>query len=196
MSLTSRVPDNDSDDFQQVSSGTHVGVCFRLIDIGTQYSEMYDSHARKVIIGFEVPEETDSEGKPLIVHGWVTNSLSKKATLRQWLEAWRAKPFTKEELQGFDLTQIIGKGCLLNIGETEKGRAKISAIMALPKGTSAPKLYNSPHIFDMETGKLEEQPDWVQERVKESEEFKGPKQHFNEPQAISPQADIDDDIPF
>ncbi|MHA1379626.1 MAG: hypothetical protein ACTSRG_14730 [Candidatus Helarchaeota archaeon] len=42
-------------------------------------------------------------------------SLHAKATMRKFLESWRGKKFTKEELEGFDLQKILGKPCQLQI---------------------------------------------------------------------------------
>jgi len=85
-------------------------------------------------------EETDpeNEGKPYIVVAFFTASIHEKAALRKFLEAWRAKKFTPEELAGFDVEKLIGVNAYLQVQHSEpvngKVYANVSSIMPLPKG--------------------------------------------------------------
>ena len=120
--------------------GTHMGYCFGLIDLGTQTStfEGKTKSAPKVWLWFELTEEKDPDGKPTTVGTFASVSLNEKATLRKWLEAWRSKPFTAEELKGFKLTNVVGKPCMITIIHKQKPNGGISdvvsSISAMPKG--------------------------------------------------------------
>lgn len=65
-------------------------------------------------------------------------SLHEKAKLRQHLEAWRGRKFTEKELEGFDLEQLIGKNCQIqvihNVKEGGSVFANVQAIVPLGKG--------------------------------------------------------------
>jgi len=66
------------------------------------------------------------------------------------LEAWRGKQFTAEELAGFDLANIAGKGCLVTITHVDregKKYANVAGVTSLPKGLSAPAASKPPAIF-------------------------------------------------
>lgn len=133
--------------------GTHPAVCVQVIDLGLQHSEFYGKTAHKCLIGWELPGELDAEGKPYMVFKRYTASTNKKATLRQHLEAWRGKPFTDAEVKAFDIKTIAGKPCLVNITHTETDGntyANIASVMALPKGTPAPKATVKPIVFDID----------------------------------------------
>lgn len=136
-------------DFEQPPAGTHVGICFRVIDLGTQHSEFNGEEriASQVLISWELPEETMADGRPFSVSRFYTNSLHEKAALRSDLAAWRGRDFTDKELAGFDLQSIVGKACLVSVVLNNKGKAKVKAVLALPKGTKPPKLVNPAQTF-------------------------------------------------
>ena len=82
--------------------------------------------------------QIEIEGKdlPRAISREYTLSLHKKANLRADLESWRGKGFTDRELEGFDLENILGKNCMLNIihKQTEKAiYANIVSVMPLMK---------------------------------------------------------------
>lgn len=165
-------------DFKPVSAGTHLAVCTMLVDIGLQPGFENGPPQRKVYVGFEVPSErttwTDRDGNqhegPMKVGRFYTASFNEKATLRQHLAAWRGRDFTPAELKGFDLQNILGKACLINVSHKSvdtKVYANITAIMALPKGTTAPQpeaavlIYpfpSDPQVFD-------KVPEWLQKKI-------------------------------
>ena len=125
-----------SGNFVPVSEGVHTAVCIWVIDLGDQYSEKFDNTSRKVQLTWEIPDETieiDGEQKPRVISKEYTLSLNEKAVLRQHLEAWRGKKFSEEELKGFDLANIIGASCQLQVLHNSKGYANEGSIMALPK---------------------------------------------------------------
>ena len=163
-----------------IEEGTYLGVCSMLIDLGMQYSEQYKNRSKKVLIGWEIPEETielDDGPHPRMISKTYTASLNERASLRVDLAAWRGRDFTDTELASFDLHNIIGASCLINIiHSTRDGRtyANISSIMALPKGMAKGKLAEPPIVFDLDTDPLEaldKMPKWIAERIKKSETY-------------------------
>ena len=193
--LTVSAPEGSS--IAPIEAGAYPAVCVAIIDIGEQYNKAYDNYARKCIFQFEIPSETieiEGEQKPRIISETYTASLGEKATLRKTLESWRGREFTQEELVCFDLENVLGAPCMLNIvhKENSKGNkfAKITAITRLPKGievsTETPKKIFSLNDPDaLQT--LETLPDWIQGRIRESSTYTAMTADFTE---------TDEDLPF
>jgi hypothetical protein len=165
------------EDFEQPPPGTHLGMCFRIVDLGTQVGEFNGEEriANQVLISWELPEETMNDGRPFAVSRFYTNSLHEKAALRKDLEAWRGRAFTERELEGFDLLSILGKAALVSVVMNAKGKAKVNGVFALPKGTKAPKLVNPQQAFfidEWDESVWKELPKGIQAIIQKSEEYR------------------------
>ena len=200
MSLT--VNGGSASNYEPISEGTHLAVCSQLIDLGMQFSEKFGTSSRKVLIGWEVADETiqlDDGPVPRSISKRYTASLNEKAILRADLEAWRGRKFTEEELAGFNLRAIVGKSCLINVthrkGQNDRTYADVGAVMALPRGTKPAELSEPPMVYDIDEDpleKLDALPQWIQDIVKKSssyEEKLNAKPTFTEVQD-------DGDLPF
>jgi hypothetical protein len=157
-----------------------MGVCNMLVDLGMQFNEVYKNSSRKVLIGWEIPDETielDDGPHPRQISKRYTASLNEKSTLRSDLAAWRGRDFTPEELAAFDLRNIVGASCLINVIHKEsngKTYANIGNIMALPKGMAKGKLSEPAVIFDLDTDPVEDVdklPKWIGDIIKKSETY-------------------------
>jgi hypothetical protein len=133
-------------DYTPPPTGIHRAVCVSYVDIGTQKSEWQGEvkWQNKVMITWELPDETyekDGENIPFTVSKFYTKSLHEKSNLRHDLVSWRGREFTDDELKGFDLDNILGKSCQLNVvhkaGKTGGMRAVVSAVLPLSKGMQA-----------------------------------------------------------
>lgn len=180
MSLT--VKETTESSFEPIPEGTYSAVCHLLVDLGVQHNKTFDSSSRKVMLGWLIPEETyvNKEGfeVPRAMYGTYTASIGKKAKLRSLLASWRGRDFTAEELDAFNLRNIVGAPCLMNIIHTEgkdgKTYANIAGLMRLPKGMPPAKLETDPIIFDLDEDPLENLellPEWIADKVKESETY-------------------------
>ena len=162
-------------------AGTFPARCCALIDLGTQTAtyEGETKAARKILVSFEITDSDNrrDDGSPHIVSKRFTASLHPKAGLRKFLEAWRGRPFTAEELKAFDLKTLLGIPCLLGIVHQEKGDrvyANLSSCMKLPKGFAAAPGAEPLVSFDLDA------PDWqafaglssrLQAQIAEAPEF-------------------------
>lgn len=200
MSLT--VNANGGSNLPPVSEGTHLAVCNMIVDLGLQVSEVYKNTSRKVLIGWEIPGETikTEDGEhPRTLSKRYTASLNESANLRQDLAAWRGRDFTSEELEAFDLRNIIGKSCLLNVIHKEsngKTYANISSIMALPKGMEKGVLSGKPTVFDLDSDPLsavEELPKWIADIVIKSQTY---QEKLVSPVAFEESQETDGELPF
>lgn len=209
-----KLPPNSGGDFTPPPAGTHVAICYRVIDLGTQESEYMGEKKRqhKVLVSWELPNEAipegDHAGEPFTQHQRYTLSSHEKATMRKHLESWRGKAFTEAELEAFDMKNMIGKPCFLNlIHETKQGKTycNIGAIMALPKGTPVPVLKNPQQYLSLE-GMLDSDFDAVYSKLSdglkqtiakspEYQELVGRRRRTSEQVSDAPN-NMPDDTPF
>jgi hypothetical protein len=142
-----KLPSPSSSNFERAPEGSFVGVCYQVIDLGTQESTFYKSaagepkRAHKVLIAWELPDERGVDGRPLMIARRYTFSAHKNSALRAHLDGWRGKAFSDEEIAGYDLKGLLGKGCLLSIVHTADGEdkyANVNMVAKLPKGMTAP----------------------------------------------------------
>lgn len=193
-----------------LDEGSYAAVCYMLVDIGLQRNERYGNSSRKVIIGWEIADEyveVDGEKKPRVFSARYTASLNEKAILRRDLAAWRGREFTEEELGEFNLCNIVGAPCLIQIihkeGSNGKTYANLASIMKLPKGMPVPKLTLDTLVYDIDESDpadVDKLPEWIAKTVKESESY---KQRIKDECGVAKLADLsefDDDadgeLPF
>ena len=192
-----------STEYEQPPTGNHVARCYQVVDLGTHKGEYKGvaNSARKVSIRWELCDEKMTEGemagKPFSVGKIYTASLSEKATLRHHLEAWRGIPFTQEELMGFDSKKLLGKQCLVNVGMTDAGKAKVLGVSALPKGMAAAALVNPQVYFDLDNfdgSVFESLTKWIKGEIQKSPEY---ARVFAIPAKAEPGSfdDMENDIP-
>lgn len=155
-------------------------VCTMLVDLGDQYSEIYDKTSRKILIGWELPGETLDNGETRRLSKQYTASLNSKGNLRKDLISWRGRDFTDEELKAFDLRNIVGVPCMLSVihkvGTDGRKFAVIGGIMKLPKGMAPMSPTTEPVIYDLDDPNAEEKiealPAWIRDRIRQSETWK------------------------
>ena len=123
-------------------SGTFAAVCVDVVDMGLVKVSWggKEKSQHKITIVWQIDEERD-DGKPHAVRKRYTLSLHEKAQLRKDLEAWRGRPFTDEELQGFDVETVLGVGAMIGIVHSTKDGntyANVASVSKMPRGMSAP----------------------------------------------------------
>ena len=190
MSLT--IAETGTTDYTPAPAGTYTARCTSLIDLGSQTStyEGETKTAKKVMLSFEITDGDTrrNDGSPFIVSKRFTASLHAKAGLRKFLESWRGRPFTPEELRGFDLKNVLALDCLIGVVHEAKGDktyANLGSVMKLPKNMPAGASEIAPVSFDLSA------PDWpvfaglgnrLQDQIAESPEYRAIP---NKPQRVS-----------
>lgn len=163
-----------------LESGVYTGICVGVVDLGEQKNERFGKYQDRVAFFFEITGEFVDVGEGELKPRWLskefTASLNERSNLAKTLQSWRSRPFSADELKGFDLSQLVGQGCQLQVMENEKNDRvynTIEQIMGLPKGVAASEPISETFVFDM--GKLEQAeavfpklPEWVQKRVEKS----------------------------
>ena len=183
--------DKGNADFKRIPPGSYIARCYLLVDMGEQLSDgkFGQSVQHKIRLGWEVFGE-DETGAPLTVDmdgvhramtigKTYTLSLNEKAGLRKDLTSWRGRDFTPEELEGFDITNILNVYCMLNITTSEKdGKTytNISAITPLPSAlkNSKPPADHEPVMFNLDEPDwqvFEALPEWLSDTIKKSPQY-------------------------
>lgn len=206
MSLTAS--GNSGSSFEPIPAGTYAAVCYMLVDLGMQETEYKGTKktSQKCQIGWEIPEltmQTDGEDVPRVISKRYTVSLNERAALRQDLAAWRGRDFTEEELAGFDLRNVVGAPCLIQINHQDvngKTYSNIQSIMAMPRGMEKPKPTGKKIIYDIDadpTSAAEFLPEWLRKIVKESESYqKKVLEEANGKTGFEEMDAVDGELPF
>lgn len=181
MSLIAKATGNGN--FTPVSEGMHQAVCIWVVDLGTQWNETYKKSARKVAITWEIPEERieiDKDGEtqnlPRVITKTYTNSLHEKAVLRKDLESWRGRSFTAKELEGFDLSKLVGVNAtlqVLHVTKNDTTYANISNVLPLMKGQQQVQPETPTVMFALDDKKPipDQLPEWIGKIIMESDEW-------------------------
>lgn len=186
--------------FELAPAGAFAARCFRVIDLGTQTLTIKGETkmAHQCLIGWELSKQM-ADGRPFTINEKYTVSLHEKAKLRTVLESWRGRKFTEAERKGFDLKNILGKVCFVNIVHADKGDkayANIASVMPVPDGMTSPPAHNEQIYFsinDWDESVFQKIPKFYQELIKKSPEFEQVDAVGSNPGASSAE---DDDIPF
>ncbi len=166
-------------DFEITPAGTYIGRCIKVIDLGTQTTtgQFGTKSQRKVMVTWELLDDKVkmADGRPYAVTQFYTASLHEKSKLRADLEAWRGRRFDDKELEGFDLKDVLGKYCMLQIVHSADGQyANVNAIMSY-KGDQ-PEGVNELVIFDIDNPDeeiLSTMSEKMQAKIKSSPEYSG-----------------------
>lgn len=175
--------DSGGEGFDPVEAGVHNALCFAVYDLGTHHSigQGWDKMVRKVLIMWELSDlriEIDGKDLPRAISNRYTLTLHEKGKLRGDLEGWRGQPFTQEQLDGFDLRNLLGAGCQLQVihepGKNGKTYANIKTIIPAPKGGAKVVCENEHKFFCFEDDGAnlpDGMPEWVQKIIRESAEW-------------------------
>ena len=192
--------------FTPISEDLHEAVCIAVIGIGEQYNKFNDNMQQKLMITWEIPKErrewetkdgVKHEGPGVISKNY-TVSLDDRSNLYKDLIAWRGRDFTIEELEGFDLSNILGKSCKIMVTHTTKGDktyANVANIMAFKGTPLTPEQplvnYDANDHNEEEFAKLKE---WQQKLVV----LPNGKHPYMEgkPEEVKTEDVKDDDLPF
>jgi len=215
MSLVAKTGGSSSN-FIPVPTGMHLARCYRIIDLGTQESTYMGNvkQLHKAMFQFEVHSEdaqgnptVTSKGDPMTVSKNFTVTLADKASLRKDLQTWRGKDFTKEELDGFELKNVLGQWAMLSVVETQNNGntytniATINPVPASIKKNGLPEGKNELKIFSIDNPDMElfeSFSDNLKNKIRQSPEWQrlhgGPSAGNSAPSANFD--DMESDLPF
>jgi len=114
--------------------------------------------------------------------------VGRKSNPLPFVEGFIGTSLDEDEAYAFDLDELLGRACLLNVVHAEVGDKVYSNIRGaspLPKGMDAPDLFNESKIIDVDTAPFEEieaLPEFIRDKMKSSEEYQA---RINPPQPES-----------
>lgn len=210
---------SETTQFKSAPAGSHLGRCYKIIDLGSQKSE-YMGEVKvqhKIMIGWELHGD-DNDGKPLTmddkrplsIFKYYTLSWFETSNLRKDLQSWRGKPWTDAEAVRFDLKTILGAWCMLNViisnknGKTYSNVAGITPVPSMIKQAGLPSAVNPNQLFIISDPDMEiynSLSKSLQEKIASSPEWQarmGRSSHvMSSSKAPNPTIEeMDDDIPF
>jgi hypothetical protein len=208
-----------------VPEGNHVGILYRIINIGTIETPYLDKdgnkkHTPKVRLYWELPNELreyekDGEMKqlPMSISREVTLSLYKSekqtAVLRTITHALIGTSLKDEEAESYDIEDLLGRACMVEVSHERMDNgtefAKAVGFGSIPKGMEVPAQTNKSRVDDvreMSQEEIEELPEWLRDKMKASREY---HVRFLAPRGDTPQSAVDEirnteikdeDVPF
>jgi len=192
--------------FELAPSGAFAARCYRIIDLGTQTfqvkGETKESH--QILMAWELSKKM-ADGQPFVISEKYTSSLHEKAKLRSVLESWRGRKFSEVERNGFDIEQVLGKVCFLNIVHSKKGDktyANVASVMPVPEGLPSPAAVNEQLFFNIEEWNdkvFAKIPKYYQGMIKRSPEYgshDAGESYAQEAQQAQQAAWEEDEMPF
>lgn len=171
-------PRNENKDFEQCPTGWQLGVCSRVIDVGTHFNPGKQKDQRKIMIAFEsqhLMKEGDFAGEPFLLFGNFNYSMYQNAHLCQFIENWRGRRFKdQDEADRFDLSKLIGQKAFMNVVRSEDGRfTNIQTIGPVPEGMAPPEVKGKTILIDqanLDPKEVEKLSDKMRERVMSAKE--------------------------
>jgi|TARA_R110002020_G_scaffold19996_2_gene68536 hypothetical protein len=203
MNIIAKTNDGETK-YPQVETGVHKARCVNVIDLGTQENnyENQISFKRQCMIIWEVPAKKNDIGEPLTISKFYTLSLHEKSNLGADLTAWRGRPFTETEKRGFDITNLLGVPCYLNVMEGKNGRPRIASVMPLPKDEKIDDQFHPDLMFSVDEyqkGNREtynQLSEGIRNIIMRSKELSGGHDMGDGGNSQEPDLTNDDQIPF
>ena len=135
-------------DRELIPEGPHAARCVRLIEIGKQYSELYDNEQNKVVIVFSIPGvtmEINGEEKQKFISApyGITISNSDRSSMKQYARALCPKG-------GASLGDFLGKPCQIyvkHVTKNDRTQDRLDSISPLLPGIQVPDLDTEPFWF-------------------------------------------------
>jgi hypothetical protein len=121
---------NSNRDFENPPQGVHQAVCVDVVDMGDVENKQYGKIQHKCRVVFQI-EAKMADGRPFIASRRFTVSLDERSALRPFLEMWRGKAFTPDELKGFELDNLIGANGMVQILHSTEGEQTYANITAV-----------------------------------------------------------------
>lgn len=170
-----------------IPADNYMATCYQMIYIGTVPEEYQGEQKQvpKVLLTWEIPalmkvykEERGPE--PAVITKEFSFSMGEKANLRKFLSNWRGKAFTNDEAAAFDIAVLLGQPCMLNVIHKTSEKSgnsyqDVGSASRLPSGIPAPQKINPAMEFDVRDWnqeKFDKLPEWLQNKIKTSDEYK------------------------
>jgi len=210
-----KAPQNNSGgDFEKHPAGWALGVCTRVIDVGTHWNDNKQKDQRKLMVVFESEKlmpDGDYKDQPFLLFSNFNYSMYQNSMLCQFVEDWRGQRFeSQSQADDFDLSKLLGQKAFMNIVHNDK-YVNIQTIGPVPDGMTPPNPVGDLILVDQDDLNplmVEKLSDKMKERVLNAKERKDeekpqnsattgaaptPVDERNPPDGFS---DLEEDLPF
>jgi len=193
-------------------AGNHIARCIGLVDMGTQAHSWNNEtwSSRDVRIVWELPfcqmagkYKPELKGTIFRVSWTGKQSLHPQAKLRKFVDSWKGKKMTKEEVDAFDPRAMLGKACRLTLIEGET-YVNVEGVSPLGAGDKCPKQHHPTVFFSLEEQDFDQKvyaslSENLKKKIAASPEFKalvGGGEDGGDPPSEYSGIDPTDDVPF
>jgi hypothetical protein len=103
--------------------------------------------------------------------------MGKKSNLRPFVEGIIGTSLSDDEAYAFELEDLMGRACLLNVVHEEKNGntyANIHNASPLPKSLKAPEMVNEAKVIDVDSAsaaEIDALPTFIKDKIVSSEEY-------------------------
>jgi hypothetical protein len=167
-----------------IPQGTYVATCYSVIEIGTVASmfEGEEKRMKKVRVTFELPAlmrvfDPIKGEQPMVISNDYTLSMADNANLRKFISGMIGREIIGKEAYDFDIRNLIGMSCLLNVVHKQVGDktyANIHAASPLIMGMVAPAQINPSQclmFFNFDFDVYNKLPKFLQEKIAATPEW-------------------------
>ena len=172
--------------FPRLTEGVHLGRILQVVMLGLQSTERYEEKGvfddkERMIITFEIPDERivgeDSEGvafdKPKVITKEMGVSMHEKATLYKYVAALIPNASS--------IAELLNVPCMVQVGSTKTGNAKVAGVMAAPSGVPVPELEetNRAIFYDFDNhvqADFDDLWEWQRDKIKAAVNWKEPEE--------------------
>lgn len=184
--------------FKPHPDGQYVGQCVDTIDLGEKVSDYPGTPsylAPVCALVFRTGERNEETGEFIDIAREFTVSMGDKSNLKKFLEQWRGKPYTAEQIKaGVPLDKLTGNHGLLTIAHRTSAKqrvyANITACVGIPKQMAG----TVTHYGDYERADY-----WATKRKEYADaaaKFRGEQASGGDDGFPAALDDDDDDLPF
>ena len=165
----------------RIPEGTYMGRIQSIVDLGLQPQTDYQTgepiaSKNKVLFTWELPSERitieDDEGNEVSKPRWI----SKEYTISNFQRAGLMELVNALSPNISELSELLDFPCMISIGSTRTGNAKVTSVVKPPAGMDVPVLENDPIAFNYSDPSEEDfipLVGWVKEKIKDAEDYNG-----------------------
>lgn len=182
--------------------GQHIGQCVDVINLGEKVQDYPGTPSYLALtcaIVFRTGERNEETGEYIDIAREFTVSMGDKANLRKFLEQWRGRAYTKEQIEaGVPVDKLTGNHGLLTVTHrtSAKGRdyANITACVGIPKQMANMVTTYSDYVrAEYWATKKKE---YAEAAARFRSDAKQPNANDFPSEEYAPLAEEDDDLPF
>lgn len=157
-------PSQGGDIPDAIEAGNYPAVLVALVDLGIQESDFQGnvSFRREIFLAWEIPGLAGEDRLPVVLGKSFAAVINSKSNLGKWLA--NLSTTGQVPTEGIDLTQLLGKPCLLQVAaetkKTDNGERtynRLVTVSRLVKGMPIPKGIRQPVLVNLR----DDVPDWL-----------------------------------